>query len=365
MFPWLVFALIAVAACLRTYLLAISFFPGEGFGSYRTMTTGVGVYMFIPLFTVIATLAIEHGVTLRDSRFSMGALLSPLVFVAMAAGSEFGRTALETRFTTALLGPNGSALTVAVVCSLTVTGYAWLRGVRPAPLAFVGVAFASVVLDTRSGCLQSVGVSPLMISVSAAAGLAWIAFRRKTSVWAFAALGCVVGGLIWQFHGPRLTIVYGAIPLHMLLVGGTIIAAIFDDMLAQFVTSVIALLLPAVFFVAIFFSGYVAPGLPTGVLPAYLVFVVVLAAHGFFYLDSEFHLYAGVLCIAMVGVDMYARFHVLLEQLEVPAVPFLTSAAASFVLAFMISMAKGDVLTRASRTTLGYLIGLRERVHGI
>ena len=143
-FPWALFALLGFGVCVRSYYITLSFHAARG------MESIFGLYFLVPFIFAAALILLELGIVARKPAVQTAALLMPLMSVLISfPGSSFSQT--YTDFVKIFCSAFGSPVVLAAVGATLFAAYAWIRGVRFAPVA-LAVAF-SITSLTRSTTL--------------------------------------------------------------------------------------------------------------------------------------------------------------------------------------------------------------------
>jgi len=261
-FPWALFAIMGGALALRSYWLAISFYPGRG------MTSPWGIWFLAPLVLCAAVVALEAGLAVKSKRLVGAALGLPVVAVAMAVPLGGGR--LQLLLLRGLVTSLASPLMLVVMGAALFYVYAWARKVRESEMGLVlSLVALAVVGRWTIGARTLVPVQwwPLFVL----AGIqVWRAWRERTSWRAMAAAAGAVIALSAAFKGTWFLAARGAIPAHMIAACALGAGLAFRDRFARALQTASAAALGIFFMAAIFSWQRVAPSAPAWGLVPYL-----------------------------------------------------------------------------------------------
>jgi len=365
-YPWTLFGVLGLGVCARSYLLTLSFFPGVGFGSYRSMDSGFGLYMLIPFLLAVTILALEHGLRVRSRLLQTLVLFAPLVFFLLASPWLSSQGSACVRFASVLTGgQRGSPVLVAFACTFVLYVYSWVRRVKLADFALVTALVVAVMMDAKTGLPATMGVARWMPLYALAAIQAWLAYRTRASWWTFLSLLSMVLAVAANAQGTWFVRAHAAVPFHLVYVGILVIGTLFDDGFARFLRFVGALLMPLLCMGALFARRAVAPGVPAWVVPPYVSVLLLAAAAAYFVLASDWYLQAGLACFGLIGFRLFVRTCRWLGRLRMAGMPAMIAAALVLAVALGISLLKGQVVQRLARTACARLDHARARFRGM
>jgi len=240
LFPWLLFAILALCACCRSYYLSLSFGMGEG------SDHAFAPYFLVPILLSICLLVLEVGIAGKHPRVQWIALAVPLLLPLLCvilpapgdgalsrasslspAQGEFLGILVENMASPAFLTLMGLALYY---------GYACFQGVALAEIALVMTVLAFSVVGRRTVDLATLS-SPMLIPVILALAVQLLFAMRKPASWRWFAVA--VGGVLalaLTFEEGFL-IYRGALPIHMLIGTALVLGILFRDPFAKIIQS--------------------------------------------------------------------------------------------------------------------------------
>ncbi|MHC5053205.1 MAG: hypothetical protein ACYTKD_00640 [Planctomycetota bacterium] len=269
-FPWAIFAIMGGALALRSYWLALSFYPGRG------MTSPWGLWFLAPLVLAGAVLLLEAALASGRKRLVGAAMGLPVVAVAMSFPLGSGRLEqlLVRELATELASP---AMLVAVGAGLFYA-YAWARRVREGE-AGLALAFATLTVIGRGTVGARKLVAPQWWPIIVLGGIqAWRAWRERASWRAMAAAAAVVAALAAGLRGTWFLAARGAIPAHVLVACALVIGLTLHDRFGRALQAASAAALGVLFTTAILLWERMAPGVPGWALAPYLATLSATAA---------------------------------------------------------------------------------------
>ena len=240
LYPWVLFGLIGLAVCLRSFYLCWSMHYLEGVDRFRNI---FGLYFLVPFLFAVAVLLLELGLVARSGAVLRTALAFPVgLLVLSMVGHRPDR--VYQGFLALFEGQlGGTPLYLTLVASAGFYGLAALRR----------VAFASGALTIAVAALVVVGPSTLTLAnpaeprawplVAVAVLQAAIAIRRRDSVRWLVAAGCLVAaatlgcGRDWTPAGRTV------LAFHLATASALAIGAAFDDTLGRLLRGAGALMM--------------------------------------------------------------------------------------------------------------------------
>jgi len=335
-FPLVLFAVLWLAACGRSFLLTISLYPGPG------MESPWGVFFLAPLLFCASVLLLETGLATADARVRAAGLLLPLAAIALSfPGSPDG--VVELQFQSAILRSGISPALLGALAGVVCYAYAWLRGQR---LAEAGLAISVVVasmLGTRTMQVSELAAPHVLPILGFAAFQVAQLWRRPASWRAVAASGSVAVALGLALRGQWWPGASWVVPLHLFVGAALVVGIVWRDPFARVVQKLGAFALWGLFAAALFGAGRTVPQASAGALAVYLVVLAaVTLAYG---LRQGRPLY--VYAFLLDGAEAVARlvWAALSHAPREGALAFLCGAGL-FALAAFISLAKGGIIAR-------------------
>jgi len=357
-YPWTLFGALAGGVCCRTYLMTISFFPGQGFGHYKMMDSGFGLYMLIPFFLCLMILLLEHAIVTRNPGLQRLTLLGAASFYLLASRLAAPDSDAYREFVRLLFGKDGSPMVVGIIGAALFFGYAAIRRVKLAEFMFLASLVIAALSDMEMAAVGAsakplevdlVRISPTVPMLGVTLVLAWLAYRTRASWWCLASVGALVLTFTIEFRDTWFTAAHGAVPLHLLYVGVVMVGALCRDRFARLLQDAAAVLLPAFFFTVLFFHQSLAAAAPGWLVAAYLAALMLIAVAGYVVLGNDLYLYAGLTSLCFCIVHFLVFGCRALYRRHLPGMGLLVWADVCFVIAFAISLLKGNLLQPLSR----------------
>jgi hypothetical protein len=339
LYPWSLFAVLAVGVCARAYYACISFYPVERSGNI------FGPYFLMPFLLAVSVVILEIGLTSHRRGAVRLALAAPLLLVGLAGVGHSGDVVYRQFLGSFQNTFNASPLFLTLLAVAGFYAYARLRRVSRA-IDGLGVSLAAltVVGPETLGFSSLSAPRPWPLVALAVLQLA-ITARHKKAGRAVLAAGCVVAAVLVGPASDWPTTMKAALGLHMAVFAAFLIGARFDDSTATLLRGVGAVML----FVM---SAAVATEDVVGLLVApralFLGYPLITAAVALGYgrlRKSRLHLYNGEAILAVWGLANGWRGYLLLRP-RVSGLDAIALGLLFFLVAMLISARKAGVLRR-------------------
>jgi len=352
-FPWLLFGLLTLSACVRSYYLSISFDPDHAMDSI------FGLYFLAPVGFAAAVLLLEAG-RVEGKRWMQGvALAIPLLALRISFTSSQG-TPLELAFLSTFRKTFANPAFVAAIAAAMFYVYASLRGVRLAVQGLLVALLLTSAIRPKSPDAW-VPVVPQAIPLAMAGlVLTWLAVRDRLSVYALLATAALVGACAVALRGTAFLVANGAIPLHLLLLATLAIAAAFGDRFARALQDLAALAMAALLLGTVTFWTDLSDAVPVALLWVYVPLMILIALTYGCWVRNIRYLYAALAGLGLATLHGLFFFYDQLDRVYEgkATLPFFGSGAA-FVLAVIISLSK--IRGAAHRLVAGVIALYRPR----
>jgi len=362
-FPWLLFGVLALAVCVRSYYLTLSFHGEPGLEWIQRaatpfrMDTIFGLYFLVPFALSMAIILFEMGIVTPKRWLRYVALAIPLLALLMSfqgtPPDETYRAFLE-KFTTTFCSP----VFLTAVGAAVFYAYAWMRGARLAAHGLTAALLLCSIIGPRTLTVRTLaapqGLPLLLLGLMQLS----LALRRRKSVPAFLGAAFIIGACTTWFSGTWFTSAYGAIPVHLLYLSMLLIAALFRDPAARVLQHVGAIASVVLLGTALLFRGHLAE---LTAEPAAWAYIVLATAMPFVYgwlVRNITCLYVGLVDVGLSGLYLtgvlYHHLHTGLGTRSVA--PFFWSALA-FLLALTISLTKFRGVLRRMAAGIAHAYG--------
>jgi hypothetical protein len=339
LYPWVLFGLLGLAVCGRSFYLCISFHFVGKFDSI------FGPYFLIPFLYSVLLLLLEGGVASRRLGIQRAAMIGLLGLLYLAAIGHRPEPVYQKFLSTFMSGLGASPLFLTLLAVVAAYAFSALRGL---PLALGGMTATLLLLAVVGPETLDFGdlVAPHPVPLVAVAALQiGLALRQRESWRALGGAVCLViaaavGAGRWGL--PQYDALIG---LHAALAALMVLGVLFDDALARFLQAAGAAFLGLFCLYAVWVGPAERGALPLEVVRAY-PFAMSIAAVGYGYLTG-FRPYfaaasAGLLAwLAAVGWQGYCALRSLLVGLD-----WIVGGLAFFGLAAVISLRKAGILSR-------------------
>lgn len=339
LYPWTLFAMLALAVPVRAYLLCWSHDASQ---ASRII---FGPYFLIPFGLAITVLLLEIGLAARRNGFVLAALVMPIGLVVLALVGHRSH-AVYREFLEMFAGRlGGHPLYLSILAATGFYAYAALRGARLATeaLTVTLTAFAFVAPDTMK--LSELG-TPAPLPIFLAAGL-----QLTLGLWRHASGRCLIGAaglvaaLVVGILDRPLALYAVPIIFHSVLAITLTIGAVFDDSLSRLLRfGGVSLALAASQATLLGWDEHLS-GLPAWLVQAYPGLMAgVLVAYGLL-LGQAPSLASGAAAAASWTASLAWHGYWSLREL-VAGLDYLALSFALFVVAVVVSLAKSGHLWR-------------------
>jgi hypothetical protein len=338
-YPWVLFVVLGLGVCLRANYLCISL---HGVTGDQTI---FGFYFLAPFLWAVAYLLLEAWAVSGQIWVQQLAVSLPLVMVVIAL-SPSPSQAQDWGFLAMFHGRLAtSPLFLALLAATAFYLIAWLRGAReafwPGLLAVAALAFCGPNTFNPSTTWGPHGVPFLLAGIALLLAGAW----RKSAASCLLGAWCVVLMLWIDFRATPFAACHGAIPLHLLLICGLVVGAVFRNAVGKMIQTLGAFVLLDLALAASLLPPSALGNPPPVLLTVYPLSVAALAAaYGFFcknpwYYASVF----GSLCgwIVVPGWTLFCQ-----ARRAIVGLDYIAAGIASFLLAFLMSLMKMGFLRR-------------------
>jgi hypothetical protein len=188
-YPWSIFVVLVIAACLRLYLLSLAFFPGHGW------TSPFGIHFFLPVAFSAMVLLVEALIVQAKDRKNADIGYGIMAFAVLLCALPFSGTNMQSNFLRELTLTVGSPFWIALMLILAYGALLWLRGFRQLSTSIsLFLAVASICHPQRlvfTPEVQSLWPLVLLLALQA-----YMAIQEKSlERWMF--LACVASVISW------------------------------------------------------------------------------------------------------------------------------------------------------------------------
>lgn len=341
-FPWTIFAVLAAAVGLRSFVLAMTYGPegaiwsGPGFKSINFETI-FGPYFLIPLAFALLSLMLEGAVIGRNQILQRRILLGAPLLLLLAV--PYSQSLVFQNFLHRVMELCGSPLWITVLLLLILYGRAWLAGVPQAGLAWLGTLLLFSAIGPETVRLESPVVLqswPVFI-VGAVAAVHGI--QRRSSGYSLlgaALISCGVWLVLPQTIAAnfRMTLCYHILWLTVITIG---IAC--RDRLATLLRIVGAAQVPIAALVALVALRDDFVPISWRLLYVLVVATTALALGALWRQRWYLYAFAGTLAMGMYA-GMTIGFQHAVAMLGRPAMMALSWSFAALLIGFLISASK-------------------------
>jgi hypothetical protein len=332
-FPWLLFGLLGLAVCVRSYYLTLSFHGLVGMDSI------FGLYFLTPFLLAVGVIVLEMGIVSRRRWVQVVALALPALAVVVSfPGDSGGPVAVE--FVQLLTSSVTSPALLAVAAALLFCAYAVARRV---PMAMCGVLAALAMLTVVGPTTHSLAslVRPQTVPlITLGALIGWLAIRTRQSLYVLGAAAFVLTVTTIALADTPFVMYSGVIPVTLLYLTTLAVGWLSRDRFMIGIRHAAAAchMLMALYLLAV---------LPDSVAWAALLAVSVVP---FVYARRTrglAHFYAGLFNLTFtLGYFVVHGIIRLNARIETDVLVLLLCSALSFCVAFIISLVKVPGLFR-------------------
>ncbi len=335
-FPWVLFAVLSLAVCVRSYYLTLSF------DSLKGMDSIFGFYFLIPFVLSAAVLLLEIGIMSGMRSFSNAALSLPIL--AMILSFPGSACDAYNGFVEEIFGTIGSPVLWTAMATALFYAYAILRNTENTEVGFALSLLFFSVAGLRTRDIHSLVGPRVLPIVYIALFEVYLAFRKRTSWRAFLATTGAMVTLSIGLSDTWFVSWQGAIPVHIGYVCLLAWAALFEDRLARGMQHLGAYILLALCFFAGFLSDTFLPSVSEGIS---LLYVMVMAGLAFGYwrvVDNRLYLKAALYGTGIAILTPSRPAVRAAERVRIPeGIGPLLWGGVAFVVAFAISLVKGRI----------------------
>jgi hypothetical protein len=335
-YPWVLFGVLGLGVCGRAYYLCVSLHFVGGTASI------FGFYFWVPFLLAANVLLLEMGLTSHSAPTTRWALVAPLGLAALAITGPPSQAA-DHGFLRLFVGTlGGSPLWLTVIVVTAFYGLAAARRVAHAfDAACASVAALAVVGPTTFDLHTLVFPHRLPLLAVAVLQLA-VGLRRASAGRCLLAACCLVAAASVQFQGTWFTAHRGLIPIHLLLAGVLLVAAVFRDRVAVFLQYLGAAALLAAGVASVAVDPQVLGNPPPLLLDVYPAAVIATAiVYGWLVGNRWYFASAGgVLAgwVALTGWQGYRRV-----RRAMPGLDYVAWGLVFFLVALLISLTKAGL----------------------
>ena len=337
-YPWTLFAGLIAAVCVRGYALGLSFDPVLSLGTEAAMRleSAWGWYYLAPVVLAVGWLVLEFGLAGNNPKLQQQALLFPLVSIALSI-PWFNSSWPFLEFLKIFTSTVGSPVFVALIGALVFYGAAFLRRVALSELGFALVlgllaVVGPATLDWKTLTAPNAGPMGLAALVFLIRG-----YARSESVSALAGLLFGVAALRVSLPSEWPGFWQNALGLHLAGLAVLSVGVLFRDRLAGGLRMLGALLMVGGTVFALYGTAYQPADLPVGIIPGYVIGLVVLTLGVAYWLGSRVYLAAAGLSLGLGGSAVLRDiYHALRTLPEWPGI-------ASFGLGFLLLLIGGAI----------------------
>jgi hypothetical protein len=338
-FPWSLFFVLGLGACVRAYYLCVSLHFAAG------SATIFGPYFLVPLLGAVAVLLLEAGLTSRSQVLqNFGLAMAPLLVLLSGMGGASNQ--VYSRFLSLFEAElHSTPLFLTLTAAVGFYALAAARRVLGAPallfLSLLGLSFyrpESVRLDE----VASPAWAPVFL-----AGLMQLVHgvRRRQSVRALAAVSLILAEFWFQGQGSWFSIYGGMIPLNLFLLAVLVIGAANWNDFAWWLRRAGAVAIVAVVAGFVFGLDQLAEYLPDTILYGYPVALTAVAfAYAYLVREPVFYC-AGGASASSWGVMLGWRGYVIARE-QFAGLDHVALGAIFFLVALAISMLKAGFADR-------------------
>lgn len=355
-FPWTLVAIFVLGACVRTYLLCVSF------GISPPGRPVLSPWLIVPILLAVAILVLEGAIVARSRRMQTAAVVA-LLGVPLAAFAFASELPLPAPFLDMFIDRGASPAFVAFAAAAIPLVFAAVRGVRAAEVGLAGTILLFGFLRRDTVELLDLPIVPHAAPLFFLSLLALISgFRHRTSASFFVALAALVSGLTLALRDTPFVAIHGALPIHVLLLGSLAIGLVCRDRFAHWLrdsASVAGVVLAATALVA-WKAG--ALDLTAWVMVPWVAALVAGQFACAYFARLRFFVFNGFVTFALAAVALgHSAWLEARSFAGIEHIATVLAGVALLVVAVTISLAKGGLLGPLKSRMVGALGRLSRR----
>jgi hypothetical protein len=339
LYPWVLFAVLGLGVCARANYLCTSLHFVGGTGSI------FGPYFLVPFLLAVDLLILERGIVTGNRAKLRMALAMPVVPLALSLAWHRPDPIYERFLAIFVDGVGASPLFLTLAAVAWFYAFAASRGVPIAWEALSASLAAFMVVGPHTLELDGL-VTPRTWPLLAVAAVQLGLLRHRRESWrGLVAASCIAVASRAGLAADWPAFERDALTFHVVLAAAMLIGAAFDDPLGRRLRRAGAVLLTLAGLVAIVGDPILGHALPTTVALAYPP-VAIATGLAFGYLVACRAYYVSAVAVSGTWLASAGwRGYILLRQLVV-GLDLIAWGLAFFLLAALISLAKGGVLPR-------------------
>ncbi|HEV3163352.1 MAG TPA: hypothetical protein VGZ22_04885 [Isosphaeraceae bacterium] len=341
LYPWVLFGVLALGVCGRSYYLCVSLHNVPAF------QTIFGPYFLVPFLLAMNVLALEAGLVSRRPRTVRMELIIPFGLALLSAVGHRNELVYQHFLEMVRFDLGGSPLFLTLVAVAAFNVYAIARRVPNAAEALTA-ALAALVVVGPSTLGPGTLIAPraaMLVAIGLIQFGFWLESRASWRVlvacgcWAAAAM-TALGDVTILTGQARVIIAFHAALCVVLLVG-----ALCDDVFGRFLRHAGAVLIAYAGVSAVVDPSWVAVVLPGGMVPMYPLLLALTALGYANLIGHRPSLCTSALCLAAWMVGQAWKDYVSLRRL-VTGLDEIVLGLLFFAVAALISLAKSGLLTK-------------------
>ena len=334
-YPGVLFILLAVGVCIRSYLLSLSFHPLRGTDSV------FGLYFLVPFLLVSNIVLFETASSAGKPMLRKLALLMPLGIVGCSVVHPVS-VSVYTLFLGQFVDQVGSPVLLTLVGILGFYLLAWYRGSPEAEVGLAGALLCLCIVSPQATNIDSLGRPQWLPLASLAVIQLLVSIVRGQSWRWLGATGAGIAALTIGFWDTPFLDCAGAAPAHLLLAASLLIAATGHDWSTKYVQHFAFVLLVAMSSVAMFWSDRL-PESPAGwIVTLHILTMTLLAIGQWRWTGNRLYLFAaGWNVLGGLGLLGCKALRWLATLRHPSGLTHMLWGAAMFVIAIAISTIKG------------------------
>jgi hypothetical protein len=337
-YPWVLFLLLGLGVCGRSYYLCVSMHQAGGF------TTVFAPYFLVPPLLAGGILLLEIGLVARSRTVVQAAMLMPVALVLLAMISPSGK--LSTRFLQTLtdaLGASPLWMTAVAIAAF----YAWTAW-RRVPLAvdILCAALAGlVIIGPRTVNVDTLADPCWLPIVVVGLVQGWIAAGRRSGLRWLLAGGCIVAALMIALRDTGFNGHYGAAPAHLFLGVLLVVGALARGPLGRLLQHVGAVAILGATTLVLVGGSKLLDDVPSGWLIAYPAMAITLAILYGWLVSNWIYFATAAACLACWAGSASTHAYRQLRQ-TMAGLDYILWGLAFLLVALLISLLKTDLGNR-------------------
>lgn len=342
LYPWSLFVFLIVCLGFRAWALALSFDPvlSQGLDAAMRMESAFGTWFLVPLLMAVGILLLEAGRVSGKRWLTITSMSVPVLCLGLSIPwNSISLPAID--FLNAFTVQIGSPIWVSLIACLAFYLYSSWRGVPWAEQLLLATLLVATVVGRETQGIQSlqpVQVWPLAV-ITAWQG--FLGIDRRDSRACLLATVCLLA-MLRSFIPDDVSWIYrNLIPLHA--AGGMclVLAAVIHDPFAHVLRKLGVPLLVSATLAAAVSPAEPALGIPSWIIPIYLVLIVAITLAYAWFVHSRFYFLAAIANGLIASGRLLMEFTAMLERiLTWRGAGYFVAGIAWFLLAALISASK-------------------------